>query len=267
MTVESWLVNNTKILEEAGIKNPRLDLLILLEQTLGKNRALLLANSDYELQDYELSSLSARLNRRLLREPLAYILNEKYFYGRKFFVDDSVLIPRPESESFIDLLKRHTQNSLSLLDIGTGSGCLAITAKLELPDIEVTATDISEKALEVAQRNAKEHSATVSFMKANLVPEGTPKYDVVLANLPYVPKNMKLEKELEFEPKDALFAENDGLELIQNLIQLLPKVMNNNGLFLCESLVIQHLRVKQLAAQQNLELVETAGLVQLYKLR
>ena len=104
-------------------------------------------------------------------------------------------------------------------------------------------------------------------MKANLVPEGTPKYDVVLANLPYVPKNMKLEKELEFEPKDALFAENDGLELIQNLIQLLPKVMNNNSLFLCESLVIQHLRVKQLAAHQNLELVETAGLVQLYKLR
>ncbi len=267
MSVKSWLENNTKKLEEAGVNNPRLDLLILLEKTLGKNRAIILANTDYELTNSELAMLSVDLNKRTDREPLAYILGEKYFYGRKFFVNDSVLIPRPESESFIDLLKQRGHDATSLLDIGTGSGCLAITAKLELPNLCVSATDISEKALLVAQKNATEKNAAVSFYKANLVPDGNTKYDFVLANLPYIPKGMQLEKELEFEPKEALFAENDGLELIQNLIGLLPKILNNNGMFLCESLVIQHSLVKQLAARHNLELVETAGLVQLYKLR
>jgi release factor glutamine methyltransferase len=161
-------------------------------------------------------------------------------------VTKDTLIPRPETEALINLAK--TLNAQKILDVGTGSGCIAITLALEMPQTEIEAVDISPKALEIAQENAKNLGAKVKFYQSDLL-ENTEKYDVIVANLPYVDKNWDwLGSELDYEPETALYADDGGLELIKKLISQAPQHLNHDGYLLLEADRSQHEKIASYAS-------------------
>lgn len=267
MTINEWLQEAQRQLKSAAIESYPLDSLVLLEHVTRLNRAHILAHQDKQLSSLQVGTLARLLKRRIGREPIAYITGVKEFYGREFYVDKNVLIPRPESESFIELLKKHQITHQSIIDVGSGSGILGITAKLELPTSNVTLIDIDKNALEVAKKNAIKLNTNVNFLQSDLL-ESLPSIvnrqsSIILANLPYVPKTIKLEPELAYEPSIALFADNNGLALYERLWQQI------NGLTSCtyvltESLESQHHRMTVLAQNAQFKLTKTNGLVQLF---
>lgn len=269
MQIANWLDTNIKLLKSAGIDSARLDALLLLGDELNKSREWLLAHLDSKIKPSHLSELNTKIVQRTSRVPLAYLRQRQEFYGRQFWVDDRVLIPRPESEDMISLLLSQVNNSdkLTVLDIGTGSGCLAITAKLELPNSTVVATDKSDKALKVAAKNAVELGAKIHFYKADLL--DLPKAispDVILANLPYVPDELITSPEITKEPSEALFSGSQGLDHYRLFWQQLAAGSLKPRFVITESLDNQHSEISQLASKANYTLENTLRLSQLFKL-
>ena len=185
-TISSCISRVTLLLKEAGITTARLDSELLTGYVLGHDRSYVIAHGDDALSDKQLLDINNLVAKRLQRMPIAYLTGHKEFYGRDFIVTHDVLIPRPESETIIDILKviyqerdagRGTreddqyqqENAWRILDVGCGSGCLGITAKLELPQSDVTISDIDENALHVARQNAKTLGADVSIVQSNLL--------------------------------------------------------------------------------------------------
>ena len=178
-------------------------------------------------------------------KPYQQILGYTEFYGNRFFVDENVLIPRPETEELLELaiskiknLKSKIQN-LKLLDVGTGSGIIPITLKKYFPDAEISAMDISEKALEIAQKNAYFHQTEIKFLKANyLNTDLTEKYDVIISNPPYIgiDENTEIEDSVKgFEPNIALFSPtSDALIFYRKIAKDCENHLNENGLFFLE---------------------------------
>lgn len=165
-------------------------------------------------------------------KPMQQIIGHEWFYGRKFIVNEHTLIPRPETEEWIDrVLKELPDRPLKVLDIGTGTGVLAITHKLERPADEVVAVDISVEALEVAKKNAERLHADVRFIKSDLFEGLTGEsFDVILSNPPYISKDeidLMDESVLKHEPKQALFAENDGLAIYEELALSISEYLNS----------------------------------------
>ena len=260
MTMAEWLNNTSTQLAQAGIATARLDAEIILAHTLRKSRTWLHAHDDETLAPRLIEIANARLDLRLDRTPIAYIIGHKEFYTRMFKVTPSVLIPRPESESLIELLKKHLPaNAKRLIDIGTGSGCLGITAKRELPKLDVTLADISRHALKVAESNATNLHAEVTLIKSNLLAQAPGIFDVVIANLPYVDETWERSLETDKEPSLALFAENGGLALIEQLLAQLPEALNSSGLVLLEADPCQHEAIITLGTKLGLKHVETEG--------
>lgn len=266
MSIASWLIETMKKLGEAGVDSPRRDALVLLEDILKKERSWVLAHSDYELTNDELGAVNSLIERRINREPLAYIRGKAWFYGRFFKVTPQLLIPRPESEAFIELLKDIQPSQV--IDIGTGSGCLAITAKLELPETTVIATDIDENALDIAKQNAKNYKVSIDFHKGSLLePIPTSNFKLptsVITNLPYVPNNLITSPEIEAEPKLALFSGSDGLDHYRSFWEQVNKLKNKPEYVLTESLETQHNDLEKLAAKADYTLSKTETLVQLF---
>ena len=254
------------MLKQADITSARLDAELILANTLRKNRTYLHAHLDEEVDPRRVDIAEARLSLRLDRVPLAYILGKKEFYGREFDVSPSVLVPRPESEEMINmLLKLAPQDNQprALIDVGTGSGCLGITAALELPDNwHIVLSDISPKALSVAEKNAKKLGAKVFTQKQSLLLGQFEKLDCILANLPYVDKDWKnTSPELHHEPPEALYAGEGGLKLIRELIQQAPKHMTNQGLLFIEADEEQHQTIVAFGNQNGFLHLETSGLI------
>ena len=266
MNISTWLKHAAEHLKNAGITSTQLDAELLLANTLRKNRTYLHAHLDEEVDPRRVDIAEARLSLRLDRVPLAYILGKKEFYGREFDVSPSVLVPRPESEEMINmLLKLAPQDNQprTLIDVGTGSGCLGITAALELPDNwHVVLSDISSKALSVAEKNAKKLGAKVFTQKQSLLLGQFEKLDCILANLPYVDKDWKnTSPELRHEPPEALYAGEGGLKLIRELIQQAPKHMTNQGLLFIEADEEQHQTIVAFGNQNGFLHLETSGLI------
>lgn len=269
MDYGEWLDFSTNKLLSQDINTARLESLVFLENILKKDRAYILAHPETELSETQKKSLNKLLKRRTLGEPIAYILGKKEFYGREFIVTKDVLIPRPDSENMIELLKKHTlkKSTLKLLDVGTGSGCLAITAKLENPKAKVVACDVSMKALSIAKQNAKILKADIAFIKSNLFANTPGKFDIILANLPYVPDEFDISSDVKFEPALAIFSGADGLNLTVKFFEQVASKLNTSGIVIMESLQIQHKKINQLAEAAGLKLIESKDLVQLYKLK
>ena len=266
MNISTWLKHATEHLKNAGITSAQLDAELLLANTLRKNRTDLHAHLDEEVDPRRIDIAEARLSLRLDRVPLAYILGKKEFYGREFDVSPSVLVPRPESEEMINmLLKLAPQGNQprTLIDVGTGSGCLGITAALELPDNwHIVLSDISSKALSVAEKNAKKLGAKVFTQKQSLLLGQFEKLDCVLANLPYVDKSWKnTSPELRHEPSEALYASEGGLKLIRELIQQAPKHLADEGLLLIEADEEQHQTIIAFGRQNGFLHLESSGLI------
>ena len=204
----------------AGIHEPRLDAELLLCEATGWDRAYLAANPEAEIPPPAARRFGETVRRRLRREPVAYILGRRGFRQIELAVDPRVLIPRPETELLVELALE--MQPRTALDVGTGSGAIALAVASELPDCAVTATDTSPAALEVARANAERLglAGRVELVEGSLSPEPSG-FDLVLANLPYVSEAEwgGLEPEVtEWEPREALLAGPDGLDAIRSLL-------------------------------------------------
>lgn len=261
MSISQWLTEATRELKNIGIDSARLDAELILSHTLRKPRTYLHAHLDESLDPRRLDIASARLELRKERTPLAYITGHKEFYGRRFTVNPSVLIPRPESEDIITWLLELTASEITpqrLVDVGTGSGSLGITAKIERPLFDVILTDISPRALAVAQKNADTFGVTISTRKDNLLDRQGFEINYVLANLPYVDKEWTdTSPELRYEPAEALYAEENGLRLIRHLIPQLYRWLAPNGTALLEADPTQHNKIIEAAHQAGLNHIGT----------
>jgi release factor glutamine methyltransferase len=283
MTIHQWLSNATSSLQAAGIPSARLDAELILAHVLKKDRTWLIAHASDTLPVDEDSAFPAEraktneqlaasasettggveranqlVRKRAQRIPLGYLLGHKEFYGRDFIVNEQVLIPRPETEAMIESLQRiASQKDGALLDVGTGSGCIAITAKLELPKLTVIAADISDPALDIAKLNAIKLGADVTFISSDLLSSIDGTFDYILSNLPYVDPEWERSPETNYEPPLALFAKDHGLALINRLITDAPKHLADNGYFLLEADPEQHESIKKTGATHGLRLVET----------
>lgn len=269
-TTSQWLLKATKQLEAAGIGTARLDVLILLEDITGKDRTHLLAHPETELTAEQQTRLQKLLDRRAKHEPLAYIREKTEFYGCEFYINHHVLEPRPESETIIELLKTQTelQSMATIIDIGTGSGALAITAKLDMPTSRVLAVDIDQNCLKVATTNALKLGAEIEFIHGNLLetffetslegPIG------ILANLPYVPDNFQINEAALQEPKLAIFGGKDGLDLYRIMFEQLNEYFNQQIFVFTESLPFQHEELANIARAQKFKQIAEEDFIQVF---
>jgi release factor glutamine methyltransferase len=264
MTIESFLVNGTKRLQGAGIDTARLDVLVLMEDVLERGRANLLAHPEDIILESKLARLNNYITQRERHIPLAYIRGRAAFYGRDFIVNKHVLVPRPETESMIEIIKNLDLKAPKILDVGTGSGCLGITAALELPDADVTLLDVDPGALEVATQNASKLNAKVRTMQNDLLNNYNQPVDVILANLPYVPDNYPINQAAGNEPALALFAGEDGLDLYRRFWPQIKNLDDQPEYVLTEALTTQHAALADIAKTAGYTLKQTDGLVQLF---
>jgi len=194
---------------------------IILRNVLGVSRAHLYSHLEDTLNHVQEKALKQALERRLRGEPSSYITGHHEFYGLDFIINHNVLIPRPETEllveKIIEAVKKYKINTIA--DIGTGSGAIAVSLAVNLPGAKVYATDISSKALEVAEQNCKKHNVDdrIVLLHGNLLEPLIKNVDIVTANLPYVRKSdLQAQKELSYEPREALDGGRDGLDVIRN---------------------------------------------------
>ena len=261
-SVDTWLAAAAAQLRAAGIASSRLDSELLLNHVLQRPRHWLHAHGDSTLLHEQQAQAEQLLTRRLQHKPLAYLVGHKEFYGRDFVVSPAVLVPRPETEQMIALLLQLIQpTQRTIADVGTGSGILAITAQLELPPCQVDAYDVSPEALAIAQRNAQQHGVTsVKFIQSDLLAAAQQRYDVILANLPYVsPTWQRDDRETAHEPTLALFAEGDGLALISTLRAQTERWLAPGGLLILEADPCQHSRIIACAATHQLTHMRSEG--------
>lgn len=233
-TIQEWLTRANKKLTQAQIPSANLDAELILSKVLSRERTYLHAKPDKKLTKQQIFHANNWLNLRAKRVPLAYIFQEKEFYGRNFFVNNSVLVPRPETEALIDCIKNLYTEEDIVLDVGTGSGIIPISILAEFyknfgdnKSLEVFASDISLSALAVANLNAKKIlNQEIPLFESDLL-EKIPqdilqKITILTANLPYVDQNwidFSTENELHHEPQIALYAEDGGLYLYKKLFQ------------------------------------------------
>lgn len=236
MNVATALRQGQELLEQDSIAAPRLTAEVLLAHALRCERVYLYAHPERELADVEQLHFGRYLHERLGGKPTQYITGRQEFYGRTFRVTPAVLIPRPETEHVVEAALRHAAGARRLLDIGTGSGCLAVTLKKELPAAQVAACDISAPALEVARENARTHGAGVAFFQADAA-ESVARIDLIVSNPPYVPAEEAsgLPREVrEHEPAVALFGGPGGVEFYPRLLAGAARALLPGGRLIVE---------------------------------
>ncbi len=208
--------------------SPRLDAELLLSHVLKKDQAYLLAHDDHVVSYWRIELFKRLIKKRKKAMPVAYLIGHKAFYGLDFYVNRHVLIPRPDTEILVDSVLAYIQPGDTLLDVGTGSGCIPISILMNQSRVNAVATDISKKALVVAKKNVKKYKLgrRIQLYKSHLL-QDVPldvfdeDYLVVTANLPYVPPDYQVNAEARFEPALALYAEEDGVSLYQTLLDQL----------------------------------------------
>jgi release factor glutamine methyltransferase len=216
-TIGEALTAGAARLAAAGVDTPRLDAEVLLAWVLNVDRGRLVIDRDVALDGVAAERFEALLVRREAREPVAYILGRRAFRRLELVVDRRVLIPRPETELLVEVGLGLARGS-RVVDVGTGSGAVALALKDERPDLQVRGSDVSADALEVARANAVGLGLDVAFVRGDLL-DGVQHADALLANLPYVADGAELPPEItRYEPAGALFAGPDGLDLIRRLV-------------------------------------------------
>ena len=245
---------------ENGIENPRLDAEILLARSLRTNRLGLYLEYDKPLEKEELTEYKKLIKRRIKREPLQYIVGYQEFWSLKFKVDRGVLIPRPETEILVEeVLKVFPQDkpwskTINILEIGTGSGAIAVALAKELRGVFIIATDISDRALHIARENAKNHGVErhITFLKGDLlrpVRRRVEFFDLVISNPPYIPGAdfQRLEPEVrDFEPRIALDGGKEGLRFYRQILPQVGKHLAKGGWLMLEVGKGQHQEVRNL---------------------
>ncbi len=221
-----------------NIPNPNIDSEYLLSEVLGMSRMDLFINKDLELTINQLKCFEHFISIRKTRKPLQYILNSANFYGLDFYVDENVLIPRSETEYLCEYaINIVANNKLKVLDLCTGSGVICVTVAKHCPFAEVYASDISDKALEVASKNSKSNNVKVNFILSDLFKSFNElKFDLIISNPPYINSNAckTLQLEVMHEPSLALDGGYDGLDLLREIVTKAPNYLKPEGLLLME---------------------------------
>jgi release factor glutamine methyltransferase len=256
VTIADTLARGTGLLEHSS-ESPRADALLLLEHVLDRPRSWIVAHAGDASSAGDAAQFLALCGRRAAGRPVAYVLGSAGFYGREFIVNESVLVPRPETEHLVDdaiaFIKEMPRHHVpAVLDLGTGSGAIACTIAAETP-AHVDAVDTSSAALDVARENARRLNVAdrCRFICGDLIePVKTGRYDVVIANLPYMPTAdiPNRPNGLAFEPRIALDGGRDGLTVYGRLLPGLPEILNSHALALLEAAPPTIAALSQLAA-------------------
>jgi release factor glutamine methyltransferase len=254
-SVRQLLIEAMRLLQEEGLDTPRLDAEVLLGHVLGLARAQIHTHPDQRLDAAELDSYRELIERRRQHEPVAYIIGHKEFYGLDFYVDRRVLIPRPETELLVEKgleIGRAASHPLTIADVGTGSGAVAISLAAHLPQAIIYALDASPQALEVAALNRRRHSVErrVHLLQGDLVSPLPEPVDLIVANLPYVsgaeweqlPRTITA-----YEPRSALDGGPDGLDAIRRLLAQARYHLKSQAMILLEIGATQGKAVTDLA--------------------
>ena len=247
-----------KFLKKNKISSYNIDSELLLANIQNLSRETLLINLDQIIKKEKYYDYKKLLQRRIKKEPIAYILKKKEFWNSKFCVSKNVLIPRPETEIIVEEILNiiETKSSKNILDVGTGSGCILLSIIKERPNCKGTALDISKNALNIAKTNAKMHHLEnkIKFENIDIDKFMHCKYDLIVSNPPYINKIefKRLEDNVkQFEPKIALVAGVDGLKIIKNLIIKSKKLLKNNGKLIFEIGEKQENKVKNFLMKNN----------------
>jgi release factor glutamine methyltransferase len=300
MKIESWLSDATKQLALEGIATARLDVLVLLEDTTGVGRAQLLAHPQATLSERDTNVLNQQIKQRARHIPLAYIRSKTEFYGRTFKITPAVLEPRPESETMIDIVKQIVAQPpllqqklqigytnlnpakiphedfgaakviprkgvpIRIADVGSGSGALGITVKLEVPRCSVDLLEIDSAALRVSQANVVLHTLELNVIQSDLLSNSPRDYDVLLCNLPYVPDDFHINTAASHEPPLAIFGGSDGLSVYRRLFEDIHNLQQKPLYILTEALPGQHAPLTAIAMQSGYVCSQTNDFIQLF---
>ena len=247
----------SNLLKEKKISSFILDSEILLSKTLNKTRENILINLDQKINSKNISTFKEYLLRRSYNEPIAYIMGEKEFWSKKFYVSKGTLIPRPETELLVDkILKLYQGKKISILDIGTGSGCIIISILSSLKNSNGIGIDISKNAILTAKKNALKHKLTerVKFLNKSVNIIFGKKFDLIVSNPPYIgSKNIKnLSDDIKrHEPRIALDGGNDGLDLIKKVIYKSKYILKTKGTLALEIGNEQFIKVSKILIDNN----------------
>ena len=261
MTLLDVLQSTTDYFKKRNIESARLNAEHLLAHVLGRKRIELYLEFERPLAEAELAPLRELVRRRGQGEPLQHLLGIVEFDARVFLCDKRALVPRPETEQLVELLKSRIPHPASrILDVGTGSGVIALSLAANFPEAKITATDISEDALALARENAArlELQEKVVFAKSDLFAVVTGTFDLIVANLPYVPTvdRQTLSREVVHDPEIALFGGERGDELVRKLIDAAPDYLSPGGLLALEVGIGQADDLASLLAEKNYHDIE-----------
>ena len=262
MNTLDLLNKGSKKLKYKGIKSSQIDSEILLSNILGKSRENILINLDKKIGSDDIIKFNDFIERRSLKEPIAYILKEKEFWSKNFVVNKSTLIPRPETELMVEKLSKiYYGKKIFILDIGTGSGCILISLLSELKNSIGIGVDISTKALKIAKINALKHEVDhkLRFEKKCFSKIFYKKFDLIVSNPPYIDQRKinKLDDDIKkFEPLIALNGGNDGLDVITKVIYKAKEILKRKGMLALEIGNEQLIKVSKILRNNNFKIKE-----------
>ena len=239
MTVLEVLQATTAYLKKHNVENSRLNAEHLMAHALGRKRIELYLDFERELTETELEPLRELVKRRSEGEPLQHLLGTVEFCGLTFVCDKRAMVPRPETEQLVELVEARSENRESrIVDVGTGSGVIAITLAAKFPEAKILAVDVSDDALALAQENAAMLNLKdrVQFLKSRLLENVEGAFDLIVANLPYISTQDRhtLSREVLHDPEVALFGRKRGDELVRELIDQVPTRLHPGGLLALE---------------------------------
>jgi release factor glutamine methyltransferase len=261
MTVLEVLQSTTAYFQKRGIENPRLNAEHLLAHSLGRKRLDVYLEFERDLAEPELAPIRELVRRRGQNEPLQHLLGTVEFCGNVFLCDKRALVPRPETEELVGLLIADggLRMAKRILDVGTGSGVIALCLAQKFPDAQIVATDVAEDALLLARENAARlQIERVEFRKSDLLEKVDGKFDLIVANLPYISRHDRdqLAAEVLRDPEVALFAGEKGDEIIRQLIETSPAYLNAGSLLALEIGLAQEAALIELLRQKNYSDIE-----------
>ena len=249
---------HVSLLRNYGVATAEMDVVLLLNFVLGASRNQYIFAEDRQLSKFELKKIKTLIDRRARHEPVAKIIGKKLFWNYSFYVDENVLDPRPETEVLVQAVLNNAGGARTILDLGTGTGCVAISLALMLKQVNISASDVSEKALLIARRNAEENGAKVNFFISDWFSSFSKTFDIIVSNPPYISSDdfTRLPIDVKsYEPKLALVGGTDGLECYRKIAQSLLLYLSDGGLAFFEIGIGQKQSVTDIFFQEGFSIV------------